>query len=319
MNMINKPVVRWQLVTWYLGMVAVLLACAISASPTATLVATEVEVVPLRLEDGAVKVQDEGGDWRPVGAETTFELVGQVESTNPWMVTGNTFAIRDSTQIAEGLEPGDVVWVSGVILEDNTWLANSIEPVEDETDPTITMIGQATSIDPWVVHGITLNVTSDTAITGEITPGTFVRVEILLEEDGSWEVLSIAPLGDFTEIPGCATIMARIASVDGNEIQFEGWPAIWLVENTTIEDEAGNEASLSRNQAVLVVVCAGENGQFVITKLIVLKPGDEGTSANGEKVLICHKPDKKGGHTLNVAEPAVAAHLAHGDKLGPCP
>jgi hypothetical protein len=36
-------------------------------------------------------------------------------------------------------------------------------------------------------------------------------------------------------------------------------------------------------------------------------------------VLICHKPDKKGGHTLSIAPPAVAAHLAHGDKLGPCP
>lgn len=32
------------------------------------------------------------------------------------------------------------------------------------------------------------------------------------------------------------------------------------------------------------------------------------------KVAICHK-----GHTLSVAEAAVAAHLAHGDTLGACP
>jgi hypothetical protein len=32
------------------------------------------------------------------------------------------------------------------------------------------------------------------------------------------------------------------------------------------------------------------------------------------KVVICHN-----GKTISVAEPAVAAHLAHGDTLGPCP
>jgi hypothetical protein len=36
-------------------------------------------------------------------------------------------------------------------------------------------------------------------------------------------------------------------------------------------------------------------------------------------VLICHKPDKKGGHTLSVSSSAVPAHLGHGDKLGACP
>lgn len=35
---------------------------------------------------------------------------------------------------------------------------------------------------------------------------------------------------------------------------------------------------------------------------------------NGQqKVTICHK-----GHTLEVAEPAVQAHLNHGDTVGPC-
>ena len=33
-----------------------------------------------------------------------------------------------------------------------------------------------------------------------------------------------------------------------------------------------------------------------------------------QKVTLCHK-----GRTISVPEPAVAAHLAHGDTLGPCP
>ena len=32
-----------------------------------------------------------------------------------------------------------------------------------------------------------------------------------------------------------------------------------------------------------------------------------------EKVAICHR-----GHTITVAEPALEAHLAHGDTIGPC-
>lgn len=37
-----------------------------------------------------------------------------------------------------------------------------------------------------------------------------------------------------------------------------------------------------------------------------------------EKVLICHHPGKH-QHTIRVPQSAVAAHLAHGDTLGPCP
>jgi hypothetical protein len=69
----------------------------------------------------------------------------------------------------------------------------------------------------------------------------------------------------------------------------------------------------------LVVVCNSHSGQVVITQIIILNIGDGGTSVEGEKVLICHKPDKKGGHTLSVSASAVPAHLAHGDKLGACP
>jgi len=44
-------------------------------------------------------------------------------------------------------------------------------------------------------------------------------------------------------------------------------------------------------------------------------PPESGTcGGNGQqKVIICHK-----GHTLEVAEPAVQAHLNHGDSVGPC-
>ena len=44
------------------------------------------------------------------------------------------------------------------------------------------------------------------------------------------------------------------------------------------------------------------------------KGGNGNGNGNGqEKVTICHK-----GKTITVAEPAVPAHLGHGDTVGPC-
>lgn len=323
----NIAVLRWQWAAGYLGIIVVLLACGISGgsgtrvSPTA--VATQVTPeASLRLENGAIELQQAGGGWIPVTGETTFEIVGELESTDPWMVTGNTFATRETTQIDEGLEAGDLVKAQGVILEDGTWLAYSIERVQEQADPIIILIGQVTSIDPWVVNGITLNVTSETLIGEGIEPGMIVRVEILLLEDGTWEVISIVPLAEFTAVPGCATVTATVLSVKGNEIQLVGWPVITLSEDVKIENDQGGEETLSKDQVVLVVVCSSEEGQIIIiTHIIILNigEGEIPSGEGGEKVLICHKPSKKGGHTINVSASAVSAHLAHGDKLGPCP
>lgn len=313
MNTNNKLVVRWPLFMGYLGIVMFMMACAGIG------VASSGDVL-LRLADGSVEVQDDNGDWAPVAGESTFEMVGELESNDPWTVAGTTFETRESTQIDEGLETGDLVRVRGVILEDDLWVAYSIELAEEQTSPTIILIGQVTSIEPWVVNGITLNVTSDTVITGDIAPGMIVRVEILLLEDGTWEVLSIAPLGNVSEAPDCATVIATVVSVNGNEIQFLGWPVvITLGEDVKIESDEGDEGTLSENQVVLVVVCPSEDGQIVIVQIIILNTGDVPVGGEGEKVLICHKPDKKGGHTLSISSSAVPAHLAHGDTLGACP
>jgi uncharacterized membrane protein len=42
--------------------------------------------------------------------------------------------------------------------------------------------------------------------------------------------------------------------------------------------------------------------------------GPAGKAYGKNRVTICHK-----GKTIKVAQPAVKAHLRHGDKLGPCP
>jgi hypothetical protein len=223
---------------------------------------------------------------------------------------------------------GDLVRVKGTVLETDKWVAYSIERAEEQTNPnpTIVFIGKISSTDPWVVNGITLNVTADTVITGDITVGMIVRVEVLLLEDGTWEVISITPLGDFTEVDNCVTVAATIVSVNADEIQFVGWPSMPLSSDVKIENEGDEQQGnvvLSPNQNVLVVLCPSEEGQVVITQIIiiVINPPEEGgeqPSGEGEKVLVCHKPNKN-AHTLSLPPSAVPAHLGHGDTLGPCP
>jgi hypothetical protein len=350
MNANNRSTRGWPLTLVNLWIVFLLMACSVVGTGT-----PPSDDDSFHVEDGVIEVQNEDGDWVPIAGESAFELVGELEATDPWTVAGTPLETNEATQIEEGLQVGDLVRVLGTILEDGTWLAYSIKPAEEQTDPVIILIGVVDSVDPWVVNGIELNVTDETDIQGDIEPGMIVRAEILLLSDGTWEVLSIAPLGKSTELSGCVTVVATIVSVDGNEIQFLGWPVTVILdtgtqtegdnqndENTNGDDGSGDEnqddentnsdegsesenetseITLEAGQVVLAVICVSDDGQLIIVQIVLLENdgenNDEG-SGNGEKVLICHKPSKN-AHTLSVASPAVPAHLGHGDTLGPCP
>ena len=317
----NTAAIRWHLISGYLGIIALLTGCGGSGSTPVPVTATATELALLRLEKGAVEALQPDQGWTPVGGETTFEINGVLENTDPWMVNGNTFASREFTIVGEGLEAGSYVRVKGLILEDSTWLATSIERAPDEvTSPMIVLIGKVASIDPWMINGITLDVTNDTLIGEGITTEMIVRVEILLLEDGTWEVLRIASLGNFTDVRGCASVLARVVSVNENELQLADWPLITIGAQVTIENDAGEPATLAPGQAILLVMCASRNEQIRITNIIVLNPAVDQPSANSsdDRQLICHKPNNRGGHTLSLPTEAVSAHLGHGDALGEC-
>lgn len=327
------PAFRWSLISGLLVTLILATSCtSIGPAPAVT------DDGLIRLQDGVVQVKDENGNWVPVAGASIFELVGALEGTDSWIVAGWTIETTKMTQIEEGLEVGDMVRVQGAVLADDTWVAYSIELAEEQTDPAMILIGIVESVDPWVVNGIELTVTEETDIADGITPGMIVRVEILLLPDGTWEVLSIAPLGDVLETPGCVTIVATVLSVDGDQVQFEGWPIpVPFVEgaqkegnDNEVENENSNEDNdneesggdiLQPGQTVLAVVCIDEDGRLVIVQITLLDEDedDDGGNGNGEKVLVCHNASKNNPHTISIAQPAVPAHLAHGDTLGPCP
>ncbi|MEP7133922.1 MAG: DUF5666 domain-containing protein [Chloroflexota bacterium] len=334
---------RWLWLTGHLGLVTFLMACMVFTGAQ-----SNSGDVTLRLDNNVVTVKDSGGNSTSFGNDPTFEFVGEIQSLDPWKVGGVTLKTGKQTQTEAGLKVGDLVKVTGVILEGKTWMAYSIKKAETQTQSTTILIGKVTSMDPWVVDGFSLNVTADTIIDAGIEVGTIVRVEIILLEDDTWEVIHISPLSALVETSGCVTVIATVVSVNGSEVQFLGWPTVIpldshiKIENATDqdnnnqgEDEGNNEGAggtntqvtpvagtLSADQVVMAVFCTSDNGQIVIVQIIILNIDQESNTSSGDggaKVLVCHKPNKNGGHTLSLPQAAIPAHLGHGDTLGACP
>jgi len=81
--------------------------------------------------------------------------------------------------------------------------------------------------------------------------------------------------------------------------------------------------------AVLLAACGGvdpqsapDPGASADLKNAPVSGADNGSGGGGgqSKVTICHVPpgNPDNRHTITVGAPAVPAHLAHGDTIGPC-
>ena len=95
MNINNRKKPRWLALIGYLGLIAALLACSVVGAGGGQLSNDD----PLRMDDGVIEVQDENGDWIPVAGQATFELVGPLESTDPWTVAGTTLGPTPSVEV----------------------------------------------------------------------------------------------------------------------------------------------------------------------------------------------------------------------------
>jgi hypothetical protein len=119
---------------------------------------------------------------------------------------------------------------------------------------------------------------------------------------------------------GCTEIRVKIVAINGKQLVLSNGQTINLT------DEIEIEGHLQMSAVVVIRLCARADGTVVIVSIIVIfTPAPTLTptpppSSGGGKVTICHKPGGKQdkGHILSVGQAAVAAHLAHGDTLGPC-
>lgn len=250
--------------------------------------------------------------------ENDFVFTGTLESMDPWIVSGREFEVREWTEIDEELANGDLIHVEGIIDADGAWVAVNIERIDLENTLLI-LVGTVISADPWVISGIPLALTPETVITGKISPGMLVRVEIV-PGPGGWQVVKLQPLAQLAWFPGCIEVVATVVSTGDGQIQLQGWPALPF-------DDLEVDGRLTPNSVTRITLCFDQDMNPKITYLLILEQAEvvlpepviTPEESPGGKVTICHKPGKKnGGNTLTIGRPALPAHLAHGDYTGPC-
>ncbi len=192
-----------------------------------------------------------------------FTFTGHVQSIAPWQVAGIAFETRDWTVIEPGITVGDLVRVSGFILEDGTWVAAAIEKIDHDETNTIVLVGVVNSIDPWIVNGLQLFVTDATVILGDIVVGDLVIVEIELLPDGTWQVLSIRPLHPHFGL-GCFFISTAVLGVQPNQLTLKHWPAI------TLDDEIKIEGDIKTDSIITFPICIHFDGTIIIVGTIIV-------------------------------------------------
>jgi len=203
---------------------------------------------------GEIKLADE---------TARFEFTGPVNNIDPWVVAGIPFDTDSFTQIDDGIEAGDLVYVEGQILADGTWLATEIRLLTDEA-LTFNFIGTVESIDPWVISGLPMAVDENTLIDDEIEIGAIVRVRGLILPNGEWLARLIVRLDRDEDPVGCYSVTTVVVSVSGNVVTLEGLPPVTLADDTVVTGD------LTANATITVTVCASHDGTIIIVSIIVI-------------------------------------------------
>jgi hypothetical protein len=228
-------------------------------------IGSRVEVSGRILDDGtwlARRIARADGDL------PEFSFTGRVQSIDPWLVAGIAFETREWTAVEPGIRLGDRVRVRGVILDDGTWVASSIDRLggddDDDDNNTIILVGIVSSIDPWVVNGLQLFLTGDSRIIGDIRVGDLVWVRLRLANDGTWQVVSIRPLTPRFGL-GCLVINTILLGVQPNQLTLQNWPTLALDD-----DNYQSLSGAQLNSVVTVPLCFTFDGVIIIISPIIV-------------------------------------------------
>lgn len=214
----------------------------------------------------------------------TFDFIGIVISTDPWMVSGIALETDERTQIDDDIEVGNRVRARGRVLADGTWLAESIEQLDEGQRHHIQFTARVQSIDPWVVGAASVTVDDKTKIIGDIAVGDWVTVKGNLLPDGTVLAKKIIRV---SRAQGCLIIATVVRVVEANQLILFDGQTVALSEGLELKGEP-QIASV-----ILVQVCVDEDGTLRIIRIIVvfqlsevpivILPPDGGGDNNGQR------------------------------------
>ena len=224
--------------------------------------------------------KEQGRGQTPVDFQFTGQgwIVGGAGKT--LVISGVSIRVDEHTQIVADLHPGDAVILSGRILASKTWLADRIEPGKiQESLFTYNGVLESIGAGGWQIGSLPLVVNETTQVVGELAVEDLVLVTFTAKADGQLLALKIEPF----DAPW----------IEPTPIPTETpAPSPTVTSAPTVKEPPKDEPANTSPQ--------------------VKKPKSQG------RVTVCHNPNKKGGHTMSIDRNSLAAHLGHGDTLGPC-
>ncbi|MFN2150011.1 MAG: DUF5666 domain-containing protein, partial [Anaerolineales bacterium] len=123
-----------------------------------------------------------------------FDLQGELTANagSTWTVAGVDFEVNLDTLLNGDPQLNDTVLVEGHILEDGTWVADSVTRLEEGAEVR-SFSGELVDMegDEWQVDGHAFLVDADTAVDEGMLPGDVVLVTFTLLPDGRWLALSV--------------------------------------------------------------------------------------------------------------------------------
>ncbi|MBL8057202.1 MAG: FecR domain-containing protein [Anaerolineales bacterium] len=191
----------------------------------------------------------------------TFDFVGVVLSTEPWNVAGVPLATDAATEIDEDIQIGNRVRARGQILGDGTWLAASIEQIDEGRRHAVQFTAHVESIDPWVIGGVSVTVDSKTKIIGNPQVGDLARVQGNLLPDGNVIANKITRLAGGV---GCTSVSAVVSALTGTALTLSDGRTIALT------DAVQPSGQLRIASVILITTCVNADGQATVISIVVI-------------------------------------------------
>lgn len=136
--------------------------------------------------------------------EYQFSLQGVLTANtdDTWTVAGVDFVVDTATLLSGDPQLNDTVLVEGHIMEDGTWVADSVTKLE-EGGELRSFSGELTAMEgeEWQVDGHTFLVDTNTQVDEGLMLGDIVQVNFTVQPDGQWLALSVELEEDEPEEP----------------------------------------------------------------------------------------------------------------------